>query len=58
MDRHLALIRERFGEDFARTYRLHCEGVKWERIGAELGIGIQGVQGRLLRIEAVLAKRP
>jgi len=52
----LALIREHCREDFARTYQLHCDGVKWEDIGAEFGISIQGVQGRLRRIAKVFSE--
>jgi len=56
LEQHLAQIREQLSEDYARTYSLHFEGVKWEVIGAELGISIQGVQGRLRRIADVLSE--
>jgi len=56
LEQHLALIREHCRKDFARTYQLHCDGVKWEDIGAEFGISIQGVQGRLRRIAKVLSE--
>jgi len=56
VEKHLALIREHFSEDFAWTYRMHCEGVKWEQIGAEFQIDIQGVQRRLRRIAVILSE--
>jgi hypothetical protein len=56
LEQHLSLIREHCSEGFVRTYRLHCEGVKWEQIGAEFGISLHGVQGRLRRIAAVLSE--
>jgi len=57
LEQHLVLIRRHLNEDYARTYRMHCEGVKWEKIGGEFGISNQGVQGRLRRIASVLRGR-
>jgi len=55
LERHLEVIQQSLGVRYARIYRMHCDGKKWEEIGAELGITNQGVGSRLQRIATVLS---
>ncbi len=56
LDRHLALIAERFGEEYAQTYRLRCEGAKLKDIATGYGLSEQGVVFRLRRISVLLGQ--
>lgn len=50
LERNLSLIAEHLSEEYARIYRLRCEGVKLKDIGAEFGINEQAVYQRLARV--------
>jgi hypothetical protein len=56
LDWHLAVISERFTEEYVQTYRLRWEGARLKDIAIRYGISEQGVVFRLRRISVFLGQ--